>query len=205
MSSLDETPSKIPADYVEPQITPAAVNGVDIPDDSAHTKQTREEDAISETGSATSSQAEGHQPEVLDKKVVTVTKRPTSLLAQNTTLAISSAIAHKYKVPPPDEVLSPTSMAAPLEPTLFRSPVQAITITKGGKIAAMEGLDKPKPKKKKGKKGGRKSAMSSKLLSDTDTEPPSDTEHIPNRPPSTENVNEMPDVPVEGKTGSSSR
>ncbi|XP_071499809.1 uncharacterized protein [Diadema antillarum] len=175
MSSLDETPSKIPADYIEPQVTPPAVNGGDhLPEAVSPAEAVKEEHSTPETGGTASSQPEGQQQ---GRKVVTVTKRPTSLLAQNTTLAISSAIAHKYKVPPPDEVLQPNK-----EPTLFRSPVQAITSSKGGRIAEMEGLEtKQKPKKKKGKKSARKSAMTTRLMSDTDTEPPSDTELAANR------------------------
>nr|XP_054749244.1 golgin subfamily A member 3-like [Lytechinus pictus] len=182
MSSLDETPSKIPADYVEPEVTPTEVNGIDPSREPAHVHTGKEGENTSSGGDAAPNHLEGpHQPETQEKKVVTTKKRPTSLLAQNTTLAISSAIAHKYKVPPPDEALSPTSMVAPKEPRLFRSPVVAITTAKGGMIATMEGLEKTKPKKKKSKKGTKKNALSTRIMSDTDTEPPSDTELMAQR------------------------
>lgn len=197
MSSLDETPSRIPADYVEPEVTPSEVNGIDPSGEPGHTHPGKEGENTSEAGGTAPTQQEGPHPESQEKKVVTTKKRPTSLLAQNTTMAISSAIAHKYNVPPSDEVLSPSSITAPKEPMLFRSPVAAITSAKGGKIAIMEGLEKTKPKKKKGKKGAKKNALSTRIMSDTDTEPPSDTELMAQR--QAENGSRITPTPSEGK------
>ena len=136
VSSLDETPTRIPAPSQNTEENTAEPS----PPISNHVPESdhiyAHEDELSSHPSS------DHQ----NARPVTISKRPTSLVVQNTGLAISSAVAGRFGSPAAAEHQNHSDQ------TLYRSPVQAITSSKGGRTVMVQKPESQKLEKKQGKK-----------------------------------------------------
>ncbi|XP_022096311.1 golgin subfamily A member 3-like [Acanthaster planci] len=128
--NLDEMPTRLPA-------TP--------PKQASDT-----EDNLNHTDSSTGPTNTTSEALAKTKPVPTTTRvRPGSLIGQNTGLAVSSAVGTKFGIPPSSMDHSPSPIeTANKERILFRSPVQAITTTRGGRTVSVH---KPSHQKGDGK------------------------------------------------------
>ena len=136
VSSLDETPTRIPAPSQNTEENAAESS----PPMSNHVPESDQTSAHEdEPNSHPSSDQQNPRP-------VTVSKRPTSLVVQNTGLAISSAVAGRIGSKAATENQNHSDQ------TLYRSPVQAITSSKGGRTVMVQKPEIQKPHKNQGKK-----------------------------------------------------
>ncbi|XP_033627641.1 golgin subfamily A member 3-like isoform X1 [Asterias rubens] len=137
MNTLDEMPTRLPA-------TPPR----DTSEDNTLVQSNHEVNYLASNGNQNITHTYDPQqgaPARTKSLPNTTRVRPGSLVAQNTGLAVSSAVGARFGTPTSskEHSLSPKD-SSNKDPVFFRSPVQAITTSRGGRTIAVH---KPDPKK----------------------------------------------------------